>query len=93
MSYSSIWACAQDPDLRNRVTACVQTLDIAPAGAESWVTTRMLALASTSEIAAAWEHSIISQPYHGRRGHDPAIITDAMILTAVHEVSGASDGA
>ena len=92
MSYTSIWDCAHDLDLRNRVTACVQTLGVAPAGAESWVTTRMLALASTSELAAAWEHSTISQPYHGRRGHDPAIITDAMILTAVHEVSGAPDG-
>lgn len=86
MSYATIWECSQDRDLQNRVTVCVQALDIAPAGAESWVTQNMLALATTEEIANAWEHSMLAQPYHSRRGHDPAVITDQMISDAVHEV-------
>lgn len=88
MSYSSIWECAQDPDLRNRVTVCVQTLDPGPVGAESWVTTHMLALAATEEIANAWEHSMLAQPYHSRRGHDTAVVTDQMISDAVQAVTG-----
>ena len=88
MSYSTIWECAQDPDLRNRVTACVQAQDIAPAGAESWVTQNMLALASQKAIADAWEPSTVANPYHSRRGHDPAIITDQMITDAVQAITG-----
>ena len=88
MSYSTIWECAQDPDLRNRVTACVQAQDIAPAGSESWVTQNMLALATTKAIADAWEHSTVANPYHSRRGHDPAIITDQMITDAVQAITG-----
>lgn len=88
MSYSSIWECAQDRDLRNRVTVCVQALDVAPAGAESWVTENMLAIATTEEIASAWEHSTVAQPYHSRRGHDPSVITDQMLSDAVQAVTG-----
>lgn len=90
MSYSTIWECAQDPDLRNRVTVCVQALDIAPAGAASWVTENMLALATTKAIASAWEHSMLAQPYHSRRGHDPVVITDKMISDAVEAVTGST---
>lgn len=91
MSYTSIWDCAHDPDLRNRVTVCVQTLAVAPAGPEAWVTGHMLAVAATPAIAAAWEHSALTNPYHGRRGHDPAIITDQMIQDAVTTVAGGGE--
>ena len=87
MSYATIWECAQDRDLRNRVTVCVQAQDIAPAGAESWVTTHMLALASQPAIADAWEHSTTANPYHSRRGYDPTVITDQMIGDAVQAIT------
>jgi len=66
----------------------VQAQDVAPAGAESWVTTHMLELASQPAIADAWEHSMLAQPYHSRRGHDPAVITDQMIGDAVQAITG-----
>lgn len=88
MSYATIWECSQDRDLRNRVAVCVQAQDIAPAGAESWVTQNMLAVATTKAIADAWEHSMVANPYHSRRGHDPVIITDQMITDAVQKITG-----
>lgn len=84
MSYNAIAEAAQDRDLRARVTACVAADNIGAGSPESWVTTNMLTIATHFE--SAWAHSMTAQPYHSRRGHDPAIITDAAIKTAVQAV-------
>lgn len=55
----------------------------APAGGEAYAAQHALTVASRKDIEQAWQHSMTSQPYHSRRGHDEAIITDQMILTAV----------
>ena len=83
MSYNAIYACATDPDFRNRVAACAVQEGAAPAGGEAYATQNALTIASRKDIEAAWHHSLASQPYHSRRGHDEAIITDQMILSAV----------
>ena len=83
MSYNAIYACATDPDFRNRVAACAVQEGAAPAGGEAYATQHALTIASRKDIEAAWQNSMTANPYHSRRGHDEAIITDQMILTAV----------
>ena len=83
MSYNAIYDCATDPDFRNRVAACAVQEGAAPAGGEAYATQNALTIASRKDIEAAWEYSMTANPYHSRRGHDEAIITDQMILTAV----------
>ena len=83
MSYNAIYDCANDPDFRNRVAACAVQEGAAPAGGEAYASQYALAIAARKDIEAAWAHSMDSNPYHSRRGHDEAIITDQMIRTAV----------
>ena len=83
MSYNAIYDCATDPDFRNRIAACAVQEGAAPAGGEAYATQNALAITSRKDIEAAWAHSMTANPYHSRRGHDEAIITDQMILTAV----------
>ena len=83
MSYNAIYACATDPDFRNRVAACAVQEGAAPAGGEAYATQHALTIASRKDIEAAWAHSLTANPYHSRRGHDESIITDQMILSAV----------
>ena len=83
MSYNAIYDCANDTDFRNRVAACAVQEGAAPAGGEAYATQHALAIAARKDIEQAWEYSMTSQPYHSRRGHDEAIITDQMILSAV----------
>lgn len=89
MSYNAIYDCATDPDFRNRIAACAVQEGAAPAGGEAYATQHALAIASRKDIEQAWHHSMTSQPYHSRRGHDEAIITDGMILTAVQALKEA----
>lgn len=83
MSYNAIYACANDPDFRNRIAACAVQEGAAPAGGEAYTSDYALAIASRKDIEGAWSHSLTAQPYHSRRGHDESIITDQMILSAV----------
>ena len=83
MSYNAIYACATDPDFRNRVAACAVQESAAPAGGEAYASQYALAIAARKDIEAAWAHSMTANPYPSRRGHDEAIITDQMILAAV----------
>ena len=89
MSYNAIYACATDPDFRNRVAACAVQENAAPAGGEAYATQNALTIASRKDIEQAWSYSMTSDPYHPRRGHDEAIITDGMILTAVQALKEA----
>ena len=83
MSYNAIYACATDPDFRNRVAACAVQEGAAPAGGEAYATQHALTIASRKDIEAAWSHSLAASPYHSRRGRDESIVTDQMILAAV----------
>ena len=83
MSYNAIYACATDPDFRNRIAACAVQEGVAPAGGEAYATQNALTIAARKDIEGAWHHSLTAQPYHSRRGYDESIITDQMILSAV----------
>lgn len=83
MSYNAIYDCANDPDFRNRIAACAVQEGAAPAGGEAYAVQNALTIAARKDIEAAWQHSMTSNPYHSRRGHDETIITDQMILAAV----------
>lgn len=89
MSFTSIYEASQDPDLRNRVAAACTTLSQERDGGW-WADQHMLAIAADQEIADAWAYSADVNPWHGRRGLDPGIITDGMITNAVSAVL--SDG-
>lgn len=82
MSYNTIYEASQDPDLRNRVAAAY-TSTTGNSDGGWWADQNMLAIAADQGIADAWAYSTDSNPYHGRRGYDPAVISDQMITDAV----------
>ena len=87
MSFTSIYEASQDSDLRNRVAAAYTSVTGTRDGGW-WADQHMLAIAAGKEIADAWEYSVAANPWHGRRGYDPAVISDEMITDAVSAVLG-----
>ena len=87
MSYVSIFECAGDPDFRSRVAACAVQEGAAAAGSgESFAFQWAMWIAARPDVEKAWEYSVGASPYHSRRGYDPAVITDQMILDAVRAI-------
>lgn len=82
MSFSTIFQCANDGQLQNRVTACVaQEGASEPVAAMSGM---MWPIATSSDIAAAYESAILAG--NANPGGDPAVITDQMILSKVQAI-------
>ena len=82
MSFANIYEASQDSDLRNRVAAAYTSITGNRDGGW-WADQHMLTIAADQEIADAWAYSADANPWHGRRGYDPGIITDEMITNAV----------
>ena len=87
MSFATIYEASQDSDLRNRVAAAYTSITGNRDGGW-WADQHMLAIAADQEIADAWAYSTDANPWHGRRGYDPAVISDQMITDAVSAVLG-----
>lgn len=80
---------ATDPDFMERATLAAAQQGITYP--EAWIAEHKYMLASNTEVAAAYEASLINLPYHSRRGYDPVIITDDMIRGAIAELQTKPD--
>jgi len=79
MSYSTINQCAQDAAFVGRLNACAAQEGADDPPATAW---RLIwPVASAADIAAAYESAVLAG--NEAPGDDPAVITDAMILSAV----------
>lgn len=77
MSYSTIYACAHDLALQNRVeAACAQEGEPQP-NAAMYQTIYPISVAS--DVEAAYESALLSG--NSNPGGDPSVITDGMILS------------
>ena len=87
MSYTSISACAVDPEFINRVTACIAQETRQGAAQPAQPSTLSMAssiiwnVASASDIEAAYSYALDIGNAHP--GGDPTVISDQMILSAV----------
>lgn len=88
MSFNNVLEVVNDPDFRNRLTVAVTQANIAPAGAQAWVTMHAMQVASDKAIQDAWEYSKNVHKYHSCRGRDELVITDQAIIDAVARVAG-----
>lgn len=79
MSYSSTYQCANDTALQNRVIACIAAEGRADPQALMWDV--IWPVSTASDVAAAYESALLAG--NPDPGGDPAVITDAMILSNV----------
>lgn len=86
MTYATVARIQGDPDLRERVAACVavERISIYP---EQWVTENAWPLASQPGWATAWESALIGAEEGYHPGGDESVITDGMILSAVQALA------
>lgn len=83
-SYWSVALVEQDTDLQRRVIACAAVENIPDPS--HWAMTHSWDYASQPGWGAAWDSALVAgNPAPGR---DPAVITDAQILSAVQAIAG-----
>lgn len=87
MSYADTWTMQTDVDLRYRITACAAE-ELAATGntkaasnPQFWVDDHLWRIVVSPGWDAAYTYAVNTQV--ARPGWDPAVITDAMILSAV----------
>lgn len=95
MSYATVSAIAQDPDLAARVRGCIasevmtsQYMSMSILKDRLDLSAAMWLLAASPDWATAWEYSVNAGRPEGSVpiGSDPAVITDGMILSAVQSL-------
>lgn len=90
MTYHDVAAAAADNHLRLRVAGCIATLDYTPTSGRTHVLSIaddiMWEVAGNSEISDAYAYGVLTNVENP--GDDPAVVTDAMILTAVQDALG-----
>lgn len=79
MSYTTMHRCANDSALQNRVVAAIA--DEGRADPQTVMLDVIWPVATASDIAAAYESAVIAN--NPNPGGDPAVITDAQILSVV----------
>jgi hypothetical protein len=88
MSYNAIAAAAQDPNLRERIAACLAQETDGVEQPTALADLYMWRLAASPGWGEAYDYArdtrLLSNPVPV--GADPAVITDAMILAAVQAV-------
>jgi hypothetical protein len=88
MTYTSIATLAQDAEFLHRSSACYATETMNGPGAVvdpvSWVQARSWHLAAQPGFGDAYAYAVDQGNPHP--GSDPAVITDAMILSAVQSL-------
>jgi hypothetical protein len=83
MAYYEVSLLARDPDFQSRIAACYGTETMAQ-DPESWALMHQWIMASQPGFGDAYTYALNSGvPNPGR---DPAVITDAQILTAVQMI-------
>jgi hypothetical protein len=83
MTYNAIAAAAQDADLRLRVAACfAQEAADSPHHPTTLAEMHMWDIAARSDISDAYSYAVALGEID-RPGHDEAVVTDLMILSAV----------
>ena len=83
MSFNSVAALAVDPDFKARVAACYATEEDATSGItpNTWTDLYQWNIASAPGFGDAYAYAVANG--NERPGYDEAVITDAMILSAV----------
>lgn len=85
MSYNSIAAAAQDGALRLRIAACIAQEQPGagkhPTAIADEIQWRVVSIPTISD---AYAYAVNSN--NPRPGHDEAVVTDAMLLTAVTDI-------
>lgn len=96
MAYSDIALLQGDQDFRGRVTAAVSTereagnlVEIDPNATAAWVFERMWRFAAQPGFGDAYASAILNGVE--RPGNDPAVISDAQILSAVVAIYAADN--
>lgn len=87
MSYSSISALSQDPDLKARLAACAAVEGKGDGFPEWWVESNKWTLAITPGWGDSYAYAVAVG--NERPGNDESVITDAMILAAVQPLAAA----
>lgn len=84
MSYATIFQCVNDPAFTSRVTSCIAQEQIAKdetANPGMISAPLFWAVASASDVESAYASALAA--YNPNPGGDPAVISDAMILSHV----------
>lgn len=82
-TYLAIADAAGSYSLQRRVTSCAAQQHV-PGDPEHWTVTNRYLWAAAPGWGAAWASALAAHPEDGYDpGGDPAVITDAMILTQV----------
>lgn len=81
MSFADIAAMAIDSDLRLRISACAATQTLVPDNPLQWTDKHQWQIAGSPTWSEAWAYAVLSG--NTNPGADPAVISDAMILSAV----------
>lgn len=84
---STVYEIFEDADFRKRVQVATLELQLPAYSPESWYMEHGLKVAMQEPILTAFEKSKQAQPFHARRGFDPTIISDEMLLAGVLEVT------
>ncbi len=82
MTYNAIAAAAQDPDLRQRIAACFAQETTGPDQPTALADLHAWRIVAHTDIADAYSYAV-SLGTVERPGQDEAVVTDAMILSAV----------
>ena len=83
MSYASQAQLAQDGDFLNRVSACAATEVPKTHQPYQWAVDHVAWIAAAPGFAAAYESATVAEPPNMHPGLDPAVISDAQVLSAV----------
>lgn len=90
MAYSDQALLSQDTDFIYRISACaaVEIQLTPPEQPTQWATENVWYIAAAPGFADAYAYALANEIH--RPGNDPAVISDAMILSAVqaHEAGG-----
>lgn len=88
MSYTAIAQMQRDPDIRDRVSACV-AMEVPNVYPEGWVQEKAWLFATQPDWTVAWDNALSTHANEEnyRPGHDPLVITDQMILSAVQLIA------
>jgi len=83
MAYYEVSLLARDPDFQSRIAACYGTESMA-LDPETWALMHQWMMASQPGFGDAYAYALLNgNPNPGR---DPAVITDAQILSAVQMI-------
>jgi hypothetical protein len=84
MTYSGQAALSKDTDFHSRVAACAAVEVALPADPVQWASDHIWRVSAAPGFADAYTYAVANNVQ--RPGNDPAVITDAQILSAVQQL-------